>query len=460
MENNFNNIDQQLHSKLSGFESSFSAEEMQADWSAVSGQIGVAGNTAQTGNAAGSAVKSGIIKTLSVAIVGALTMWGIIELSATNVPAVNAETFVEIAPNEIAQTTSNNQVAASEVVETAPMVSASTNNKEVSEKPAQQNIAASMPSSNEDKLDAETRNSDIITPPNVDRASNSETETAGSSYTEYADFIFDNNITLMNAKLLEYCQGSMVNISRMAGRGDYQARVKAPNSSQFYSLGRITSNTDLKLPLKQAGTYQLQFRTKTNTGWKTVEERTVAIKSLAKPVARFEVSNNIPNLYKFNNQSRNATTYEWRIGSEGSTETSPLKSFTKPGAYQATLIVSNDMCYDTLTKSIIVTQPVYVANRIGAPRAYVPGVGSERLYRLNQEDIATLGELSSFQVEIRHLVTNQKVFESFDADFGWNGTDLQGNACNTGEYFYILKYTVKGFESQAHTDYGLINLFR
>ena len=85
--------------------------------------------------------------------------------------------------------------------------------------------------------------------------------------------------------------------------------------------------------------------------------------TLDSTISQFSVTNNIcTNSITINNQSQNATNYNWAWGNgQTASGTQTTYSYSSPGNYTITLISSNGTCIDTSTQTVSISAPV-VAN--------------------------------------------------------------------------------------------------
>lgn len=102
----------------------------------------------------------------------------------------------------------------------------------------------------------------------------------------------------------------------------------------------------------KSGTYQVTLTATNKTTGVSIKhtEQVTVLEPAKPPVARFEIENNNaigPVTVNFNNNSENATTFEWNFGDSASgeknisTDKSPTHTYLKPGSYTVTLKATN-----------------------------------------------------------------------------------------------------------------------
>jgi gliding motility-associated-like protein len=146
----------------------------------------------------------------------------------------------------------------------------------------------------------------------------------------------------------------------------------------------------------------------------------------------------------------------WNIGSDTSTVTSPVYSFSDTGNYVVTLIAWNNLpqCSDTISKAVYVKECPPDSFKMIAPNVFSPnGDGINETW---QPLIYQSGfEVTSFAIEIYDR-WGLKVFESDNVKQGWDGRTTSGMAYKEGTYYYVVnceasalsgkkKQSLKGF---------------
>jgi len=148
--------------------------------------------------------------------------------------------------------------------------------------------------------------------------------------------------------------------------------------------------------------------------------------------------------------------WDWDFG-DGTTSTDSLPAdhlFPVIGAekkYGITLIITNDLgCRDTAAQQIDVLKSCYIA----VPSAFTPnGDGlNDYLYPLN----AYKADNMEFKIFNRW---GQKIFESYDAGKGWDGT-FKGKSQDTNIFVWMSRYKFSGAGQAEKTEKGTITLIR
>ncbi|WP_343604395.1 choice-of-anchor L domain-containing protein [Fluviicola sp.] len=154
----------------------------------------------------------------------------------------------------------------------------------------------------------------------------------------------------------------------------------------------------------------------------------------------------------FSNHSSGASSYAWNLGNGVlSAEKNPVATYPSPGKVPVTLIARNEMgCVDSISKVLEIRSKI----QFYAPNSFTPD-GDEHN---NVWKPSVLG-YDSQNVEI--LVFDrwgELVFESRDADAGWDGT-YAGKTCPVG--MYIWKATIRSYGSAETAEFnGHLNLIR
>ena len=154
------------------------------------------------------------------------------------------------------------------------------------------------------------------------------------------------------------------------------------------------------------------------------------------------------------NNSTGATSFEWDFG-DGSTSTSSAPTHEFPGesgTYVVTLTaISPNGCTDQVSQTVVVEEEVifYV------PNSFTPD-GDE--FNPIFKPIFTSG----FDVNDYHLIIFNRwgeiMFESYDADFGWDGT-YGGKLMKEGTYIWRITYMLLNVDKREEVN-GHVNLLR
>lgn len=111
-----------------------------------------------------------------------------------------------------------------------------------------------------------------------------------------------------------------------------------------------------------AGNFSISLQVTDTNGCVGVATTANAVSTVLGPTINFTPSDSefcaIPTTVTFNNQTQNATTYNWSFGNgQTSTQANPSVTYSNYGTYNPQLIASNGQCADTVTfNSILVHQ--------------------------------------------------------------------------------------------------------
>ncbi len=145
-------------------------------------------------------------------------------------------------------------------------------------------------------------------------------------------------------------------------------------------------------------------------------------------------SNLNPNV-TFINESKNAESFNWSIGSILQTnEENPIVNFQDTGLYIVTLIaIHQSGCQDTLTKQLDI-EPIV---QIYIPNAFSPNAdGTNDIFKVEG---FTAG-VQDFSMTIWNR-WGTLVFETNDPTVGWDGqTNRQNKKENEGNYLYVIEF--------------------
>lgn len=157
---------------------------------------------------------------------------------------------------------------------------------------------------------------------------------------------------------------------------------------------------------------------------------------------------------QFRNTSDNAISYLWRFGDgDSATTRDAKKKFTRSGSHQITLITNpGTRCADTISQSISID----VDNR---EPLFIPNIITPNQDSLNNcFRIKGLLSCDEVKIEIFNRYA-QKVFESTDLNFCWDGTNqANGQALASGVYYTVIDH--KPYGEEAITYKGTITLIR
>lgn len=152
----------------------------------------------------------------------------------------------------------------------------------------------------------------------------------------------------------------------------------------------------------------------------------------------------------FANNSSNATSYSWDFGNGfTSNSTNPSTDFASAGNYTVTMVAYNSFgCSDTYSTNIIVMDAIPLI----IPNIFTPNNDAE-----NDEFLISHPAVTNFTGTIFNR-WGQKLFESSDIEFNWNGRNHTGKPAPDGTYFYVLEVTFVNGETESFS--GAIELVR
>lgn len=156
----------------------------------------------------------------------------------------------------------------------------------------------------------------------------------------------------------------------------------------------------------------------------------------------------------FTNLSTGAVDYEWTFGDFTGTfnDVNPTHIYESPGFYLVYLVAYTDFgCSDTASQAILVEEPVIF---------YVPNTFTPDNDQFNQsfKPVITQGiDILGYQLLIFNR-WGEVLFESNDAEFGWDGT-YGGKIVQDGSYVWKIKYRVIGVDKPQEVT-GHVNLIR
>ncbi|MBX7126747.1 MAG: gliding motility-associated C-terminal domain-containing protein, partial [Cyclobacteriaceae bacterium] len=163
------------------------------------------------------------------------------------------------------------------------------------------------------------------------------------------------------------------------------------------------------------------------------------------------------------NYSEGATGYIWDFGDGGnSTDFEPKYTYKVEGIYNVSLIAYNDhgdnvVCSDTLSRKITAKQ----GGITKVPNAFTPGLtpngGTSPNSSFNDVFLPMVRGVEEFNMQIFDRWGNL-IFESNNANVGWDGFDRHGKALPSSVYVY--KLTLRLSDGQRTTQVGDITLIR
>lgn len=127
----------------------------------------------------------------------------------------------------------------------------------------------------------------------------------------------------------------------------------------FFGDGESTWEVNPKHQYKVNGTYEVKLVAKSENGETTVTQN-ITIADAIKPIADFSFDYLNNGVVKFNNLSKNATSYQWSFGNgDTSTEESPFGYYQRNDNYSVTLTAKSPNGENTVSKTVSINS-IYV----------------------------------------------------------------------------------------------------
>lgn len=162
-------------------------------------------------------------------------------------------------------------------------------------------------------------------------------------------------------------------------------------------------------------------------------------------------SGQVPLTVSFTDASVNANTWNWNLGPNGSSSSqNPTETFTSPGTYTITLVVTNaDGCQDTAYLVIFVAD---VPGVVEIPNVFTPnGDGVNDVFIPYTEGIAQM----TMEIYDRWGVL---MFKTSSPPEGWDGTNPSGSDAVDGTYYYVVRAVA--YNDQVFELTGFLTLIR
>ena len=249
----------------------------------------------------------------------------------------------------------------------------------------------------------------------------------------------------------------------------------APISIEFTSLstngnvyewtfgdGAVGNGIVSSYTYQNTGVYDVGLTVTSLEGCANVVDEIGYVTVLSMPIADFSFNPEITDIFhteiEFTNASTNGDYYEWDFGDETtlSYDTDPTHYYADiSGQYPITLWVynNNGLCRDSIQKLITIDDILlyYV------PNAFTPDGNT-------YNDIFKPVFTSGFDPYNYHLMIfnrwGEMIFESYDANFGWNGTYLNnGEVCTDGVYIWKILFK-ETMSDKRHNITGHVSLIK
>lgn len=226
------------------------------------------------------------------------------------------------------------------------------------------------------------------------------------------------------------------------------------NGATFNDCGDISHTFD-------AGLYGFTLTVTSSDGCTNSISEVNYLEVSPTPVASFSVEENIINtnntLVQFQNNSINASTYEWDFDDDTgiSTEINPEHEFPIDiEEYVVTLwaYADNPSCYDS-TQTVIEVREALIF--------YVPNTFTPDGDQMNETFLPVF--TSGFDPNDYHLTIfnrwGEVVFESYDASIGWDGTYGSFGLVKDGTYIWQIDFKDK-YSDERYLKTGSVNVIR
>lgn len=240
---------------------------------------------------------------------------------------------------------------------------------------------------------------------------------------------------------------------------DQNGRVAATSNADS-PVFKITSPGKYSIFLKTSSSFTGQFATAQQDDFEIYETPLASFE--ARPTTVYVPDTELTT-YNF---STGATDYYWDFGDNGtSEEIEPKYTYKIEGVYDITLIAKNDhgggvVCADTLTRQIIAKQ----GGLTKVPNAFTPnpngpsgGMSQGQSGTFNDVFLPFTRGTEEFNMQIFDRWGNL-IFESNNANIGWDGYDKNGKLMPAGVYVY--KLTLRLSDGQRSTQIGDITMIR
>jgi len=243
---------------------------------------------------------------------------------------------------------------------------------------------------------------------------------------------------------------------------EFSNNSSTPGSCKYtFSDGTELNGCDLTHTFTEPGCYDVTLELENNAGCFGTKTETNYICVDAVPQAGFTVDSDVvTDFYReveFTNTSHNAETYIWSFGDETiSSETNPNHEYElEENKYTVTLTAISELgCIDTTSMVIYVEEELVY---------YIPNTFTPDGNEINQT-FQPIFDSGFDPQDYRLLIFNrwgEKVFESYDASFGWDGTyGLNGHG-KVKEGTYVYKINFKRDKNEDKIEIvGHVNIIR
>jgi gliding motility-associated-like protein len=201
-------------------------------------------------------------------------------------------------------------------------------------------------------------------------------------------------------------------------------------------------------PVTAAGTYTY-YVNETGTCPSPMDSVTFTVQHVDAQASANPTDGPVPLIVNFSNNSTGATNYFWDFANGNLDSTfAPSQTYTEPGTYTVTLVVTDGLCWDSTTIVI----EVFNESSLTIPNVFTPnGDGHNDFFTVDGEN------LKSVEGEIYNR-WGQKMFAWGNVNGYWDGKTLAGKDAPDGTYFFIIK--AEGIDGKQYFQKGTVSLIR
>lgn len=228
--------------------------------------------------------------------------------------------------------------------------------------------------------------------------------------------------------------------------------------SWFWSFGdgHTSSEQNPEHVYESSGDYEVKLVVTTVNGCTSDSSRTITVTIKETPQAEFTISPDqlgINSELQLSNQSLYANSFYWEFGDQTSSILeNPTHEYTSEGNYTIMLIAMNKFCSDTAYGEVNIENSLHYY----VPNAFTPD-GDQH------NNVFSPVFNSDFYPENYHLTIYNRwgeiIFESFDANKGWDGTYGKCGIVQDGVYVWQIEFDNKK-TTKSHRKRGHVVLIR
>jgi len=223
------------------------------------------------------------------------------------------------------------------------------------------------------------------------------------------------------------------------------------------SQGMTSMNDSVSHNYYNSGTYDVQVDVVSSNGCPSTFTYIDAVTIYQVPVADFEqdpfVVTMLDPIYDFSDlSSSDVNSWNWDFGdlTTDLVSQNPTHTYQDTGFYPVTLIVTNGLCEDTVTK-IVQVKPDFL---FLIPNTFTPQADGLNEIFMPGTMIGVSEDDYNFHIFDRW---GEQIYEGHDIEDGWDGT-FKGSMSQTGVYVWLIK--LKGIDGLSREYRGHVNLLR